>query len=61
MHRSVYAVCIHLLSLGLGICLGVSAQDDTETVELEEIVVTPGRFAIDDGDTFEVIPLKTTN
>ncbi len=49
MHKSVYAICLHFLVFGLGICIDISAQDDTETVQLDEIVVTPGRFAIDDG------------
>lgn len=48
MVKRIYAICLHLLSFGIASCLDVSAQDDT-TVQLDEIVVTPGRFAIDDG------------
>ena len=49
MVKSVYAICLHLLFVGIASCLDVSAQDDTKPVQLDEIVVTPGRFAIDDG------------
>ena len=49
MTKSIYAICLHLLFFGIASCLDVSAQDDTEPVQLDEIVVTPGRFAIDDG------------
>ena len=49
MGKSVYAICLYLLSFGIASCLDVSAQDDTKPVQLDEIVVTPGRFAIDDG------------
>ena len=49
MVKSVYAICLYLLSFGIASCLDVSAQDDTKPVQLDEIVVTPGRFAIDDG------------
>ena len=49
MGKSVYAICLHLLFFGIASCLDVSAQDDTKPVQLDEIVVTPGRFAIDDG------------
>ena len=49
MVKSVHAICLHLLFFGIASCLDVSAQDDTEPVQLDEIVVTPGRFAIDDG------------
>ena len=49
MVKSTYAICLHLLFVGIASCLDVSAQDDTKPVQLDEIVVTPGRFAIDDG------------
>ena len=49
MTKSIHAICLHLLFFGIVSCLDVSAQDDTEPVQLDEIVVTPGRFAIDDG------------
>ena len=49
MLRSTHAICLHLLFFQIASFLGVSAQDDVEPVELDEIVVTPGRFAIDDG------------
>ena len=49
MVKFAYAICLYLLSFGIASCLDVSAQDDTEPVQLDEIVVTPGRFAIDDG------------
>ena len=49
MVKSTYAICLYLLSFGIASCLDVSAQDDTKPVQLDEIVVTPGRFAIDDG------------
>ena len=49
MLKSTCTICLHLLFFGIASYLDVSAQEDTETVELEEIVVTPGRFAIDDG------------
>ena len=49
MVKSTCAICLYLLVFGLAICLDVSAENDTEAVQLEEIVVTPGRFAIDDG------------
>ena len=49
MGKSTYAICLHLLFVGIASCLDVSAQDDTKPVQLDEIVVTPGRFAIDDG------------
>ena len=49
MGKSAYAICLHLLFVGIASCLDVSAQDDTKPVQLDEIVVTPGRFAIDDG------------
>ena len=49
MVKSVYAIYLYLLSFGIASCLDVSAQDDTKPVQLDEIVVTPGRFAIDDG------------
>ena len=48
MVKSVYAICLHLLAFGLPSCLDVLAQDDIEPVQLDEIVVTPGRFAIDE-------------
>ena len=49
MVKSTYAICLYLLFVGIASCLDVSAQDDTKPVQLDEIVVTPGRFAIDDG------------
>ena len=49
MVKSIYTICLHLLFVGMASCLKVSAQDDTKPVQLDEIVVTPGRFAIDDG------------
>ena len=49
MVKSTYAICLHLLFVGIASCLDVSAQDDTKPVQLDEIVVTPSRFAIDDG------------
>ena len=49
MIKSTYATCLHLLFFQIASFLGVSAQDDVEPVELDEIVVTPSRFAIDDG------------
>ena len=49
MRQFAYAIFLHLLFFGLASCLDVSAQDETEPVQLDEIVVTPGRFAIDDG------------
>ena len=49
MIKSTCTICLYLLVLGLASCLSASAQDDTEPVQLDEIVVTPGRFAIDDG------------
>ena len=49
MVKSTGTICLHLLAFGLASCLYASTQDDTEAVQLDEIVVTPGRFAIDDG------------
>ena len=49
MIKSIYTICLHLLLFELVSCLSLSAEDDTKPVELDEIVVTPGRFAIDDG------------
>ena len=49
MIKSAYATCLYLLLFEIVNCFSVSAQDDTKPVELDEIVVTPGRFAIDDG------------
>ena len=49
MIKPIRAICLHLLAFGIVSCLSASAQDDTKPVELDEIVVTPGRFAIDDG------------
>ena len=49
MVKSTCTLCLHLLAFGLASCLSALAQDDTKPVELDEIVVTPGRFAIDDG------------
>ena len=49
MIKSICAICLHLLLFEFAGNLSASAQDDTEPVELDEIVVTPGRFAIDDG------------
>ena len=48
MIKSTYAICLYLLFVGAANWLDVSAQDDTKPVELDEIVVTPGRFTIDD-------------
>ena len=49
MIKFVCAICLHLLFFEIVSYLSVSAEDDTQSVELDEIVVTPGRFAIDDG------------
>lgn len=54
MIKSLHAICLYLLLFGIASCLDVSAQDDTEPVQLDEIVVTPGRFAIDDGTPSKV-------
>ena len=48
MVKFICAICLHLLFFGTASCLEVSAQDD-KPLQLDEIVVTPGRFAIDDG------------
>ena len=49
MVKSACVICLHLLAFGIASCLKASAQDDIKPVELDEIIVTPGRFAIDDG------------
>ena len=49
MVKSTYEIYLYLLAFGIAICLEVLAQDDMEPAELPEIVVSPGRFAIDDG------------
>ena len=61
MVKSTCSICLYLLFFGIASCLSVSAQDDTEPVELDEIVVTPGRFAIDDGTPSKLSLSKTTN